>query len=38
MKDIAADAAQLVATNVYKEALRGRAKKIQLAAKHKPVL
>jgi hypothetical protein len=38
MKDLAADAAQLVAKNIYKKPLYGRVKKIQLAAKHRPVV
>jgi len=37
MKDLAADAAQLVATNIYKEALFGRAKRVQDAAKKGPL-
>lgn len=37
MKDLAADAAQLVATNIYKEPLYGRAKKIQTAATKRPL-
>jgi hypothetical protein len=37
LKDLAADAAQLVATNIYKEPLFGRAKRIQDAAKKRPI-
>jgi hypothetical protein len=37
MKDLAADAAQLVATNIYKEPLFGRAKQIQDAAEKRPI-
>lgn len=37
MKDLAADAAQLVATNIYKEPLFGRAKRVQDAAKKRPL-
>jgi hypothetical protein len=37
MKELAADAAQLVATNIYKEPLFGRAKRVQEAAKKRPL-
>jgi hypothetical protein len=37
IKDLAASSAQLVATNVYKDPLRGRAKKIQTAIKKRPI-
>ncbi|MCS3725541.1 hypothetical protein [Bradyrhizobium betae] len=37
MKDLAADAAQLAATNNYKESLYGRAKRVQVAAKKRPL-
>jgi hypothetical protein len=37
MKELAADAGQLVATNIYKEPLFGRAKRVQDAAMRKPL-
>jgi hypothetical protein len=37
MKDLAADAAQLTATHVYREPLFGRAKKVQIAARKRPM-